>query len=224
MTTAVETLRAPRPGRPGAWAVSGVLAVAFSNSPLYRGMPRSLLRLLMVATALTGEWRVNSEGTAVCFINTPARRSKLIMWGLTGATIASLLILLAVPWPGWVGVAVLAVAMVALWSLRRVVKPSWASMRAQRKLRGRRPAGPTVLLHSVASVEPGAGARLLRAVGAEADRRGWTLVLDAANEQLVAKVYRPVGFEVTGEPVAMPWGDRRVPMARFARPEGGSCG
>jgi hypothetical protein len=76
------------------------------------------------------------------------------------------------------------------------------------------------MVHSVASVSPGAGARLLGGLNDQADAKGTVLLLDAANEEVAAKVYRPLGYVVTGEAVQTAWGERRVPMVRYPRQGG----
>ena len=200
---------------PGAWRVSGVLAKAFASSPQYRGVRRWVIRLLMLVTATAGEWRTNANGTAVYFISQRSLRKKaaLVLLTLGVLPILAALIAMATISNTTAWVSLLLITMLVL-SLRRLAKPTWASTRAQRELKKCQPPGPKVVVHSVASVERGAGARLLEDLNAEADRHGWTLVLDAANEALAAKVYAPLGYEPTGKSVTMPWGHRRVPMAR----------
>jgi len=70
-----------------------------------------------------------------------------------------------------------------------------------------------VEVHMVASEEPGAGRALLAEVAAEADRNGWALVLDAANDRLTA-YYRDLGFEAIGPAADMPFGERVTRMVR----------
>ena len=75
-----------------------------------------------------------------------------------------------------------------------------------------------VEVHMVASEEPGAGRALLAEVADEADRNGWALVLDAANDRLTA-YYRDLGFEAIGPAADMPFGERvtrMVPANRLA--------
>jgi hypothetical protein len=68
-------------------------------------------------------------------------------------------------------------------------------------------------VHTVASIEPGAGRALLETVNAEADAKGWTMTLDAANETLV-RYYAKLGYQPLGPPVLMPYGERVLPMIR----------
>ena len=185
-----------------------------------------MLRSLMLVTATAGEWRTNANGTAVYFISKRSLRKKAVLGLLTLGVVVILGGLLAMDavsnMAAWVTLLLIVLLML---SLRRLAKPGWASTCAQRQLKKCRPLGPKVVVHSVASVERGAGARLLEDLNVEADRCGWILVLDAANEALVEKVYAPLGYEPTGEAVAMPWGQRRVPMARRPRRvEGGDRG
>jgi hypothetical protein len=70
-----------------------------------------------------------------------------------------------------------------------------------------------VEVHMVASEEPGAGRALLVEVAHEADRNGWALVLDAANDRLTA-YYRDLGFEAIGPAADMPFGERVTRMVR----------
>jgi hypothetical protein len=211
---------------PGAWTVSGVLTQAFASSPQYRGVRRWVLRSLMLVIATVGECRANANGTAVYFIGQRSLRKKvtvgLIVVGIVPVVAALFALETISTVTAWVLLPSIAMLML---SIRGLVKPGWASGRAQRELKKCRPLGPKVVVHSVASVERGAGARLLEDLNAEADRCGWTLVLDAANEALAAKLYAPLGYEPTGEAVAMPWGEGRVPMARYPRRgEGGDRG
>jgi hypothetical protein len=70
-----------------------------------------------------------------------------------------------------------------------------------------------VEVRMVASEEPGAGRALLAALAVEADRNGWVLVLDAANDRLTV-YYRALGFLPTGKPARMPFGERVTRMVR----------
>src|SRR4029077_6990110 len=78
------------------------------------------------------------------------------------------------------------------------------------------PAGRTVTVHSLASIEAGAGRALLEELNEEADRRGWTMTLDAANEAL-ADYYAQFGYVTLADPGHMPSGERNVAMARTPR-------
>ncbi len=73
--------------------------------------------------------------------------------------------------------------------------------------------GPVKDVHSGASTLPGAGAELLGQLAAEADMKGWSLYLDASNENL-ARYYRAFGFRDLGVPVGMPDGSSAVRMWR----------
>ena len=73
--------------------------------------------------------------------------------------------------------------------------------------------GRVVEIHVVASVEPGEGRRLLDGIVAEADRKGQTLVLDAANDRLV-DYYGAFGFRAIGAAATMPYGERVTRMVR----------
>jgi hypothetical protein len=102
-----------------------------------------------------------------------------------------------------------------------LARRSLTGIPARRRLRRARPPGPLVVVHTVASIEPGAGRALLEKVNAEADAKGWTMTLDAANETL-ARYYIQLGYQVLGPPVLMPYGERVVPMIRHPRLESAS--
>jgi hypothetical protein len=74
--------------------------------------------------------------------------------------------------------------------------------------------GRQVEVHMVASEKPGEGRALLEAVAAEAERNGWALTLDAANDRL-ADYYRQLGFEPVGPSTQMPYGERVTRMVRL---------
>jgi hypothetical protein len=172
----------------------------------------------MFFVALLGEWRANASGTAVYFIRPVPLRKRLFAMLMTTGVLCSLAAVVATAnstW--WVSLPVLTVL---LWLVRPLVGPSLSNGRVQRHLRGSRPSGRVVMVHSVASVEPGAGAQLLVGLNAQADAEDTVLVLDAANEEVAAKVYRPLGYVPTGEAVPTAWGERRVPMARYPRQGG----
>jgi hypothetical protein len=77
--------------------------------------------------------------------------------------------------------------------------------------------GRHVYLHSLASTQPGAGAALLGRVCAEADLRGWWLMLDAGAERLVS-YYRAFGFEPCGNAMHLPNGQLCLRMRRAPGP------
>jgi hypothetical protein len=108
-------------------------------------------------------------------------------------------------------------AAIAVLSLPSALKAT-IELPAQLRLRRAPASGRHVYLHSLASVEPGAGAELMRLVAREADEKGWSLVLDAGNEQL-ARYYRRFGFVAPRGDAPAPAADRRV---RMWRPVGGA--
>ena len=206
-------------GRPGSqpptrWALAETMTRAFADNPLFAGTRPWLRRPQFWVQLSLGEWRANSSGTAVCGITTgsiTARVKSSLAIVLILAVAALLVAFESVTWPI---IIVLAVA-ACLWlpALRR----SAAGIRSRRRLRGARPPGHTVTVHSVASIEPGAGHALLRELNAEADRRNWTLVLDTANEAL-ADYYLQLGYVRLADPVLMPTGAFSIPMARTPQP------
>ena len=201
----------------GSWALAGVATRAFAGRPQFTRMRAGPLRLVLWLTLTIGDRRANGAGTAVCCLSGASARSKVrgALAGLVGlAVLAGLWVTMSVTWPVW------AVFVVAGWLYAPMTRTSLAGIGARRALRRVRPAGRSVAVHTVASVEPGAGRLLLEAVTAEADHDGWTLTLVAANGRL-ADYYRQFGFEPTGPAVVMPSGEAAVPMARRASLAGG---
>ena len=78
---------------------------------------------------------------------------------------------------------------------------------------GAEPRMPLLEVHMVASEQPGAGRRLLEVIEEEADRNGWALLLDAANDRL-AGYYGSLGFQATGPAALMPYGETVTRMMR----------
>lgn len=220
MTTPTAGVRTNHAERVSAWGMAGVTTRAFAARPQLARMRRGPLRLVFWLILGVGDRRANSSGTAVCCLSgaSPGPKIRGCVAALVGlAVLAGLWATMSVTWPVW------AVFVVAGWLYAPMARSSLGGMRARRALRRSRPAGRAVTLHTVASVEPGAGRRLLETVTVEADRKAWTLVLDAANERLVA-YYSQFGFEPTGPAVAMPSGEAAVPMARRAHPRDGGWG
>jgi hypothetical protein len=167
-----------------------------------------------------GDRRANRSGSAVCGLSGASARPKVVGSLAVLAWLAALAGLWAtmnVSWPVW------AVFIVAGWWYLPMMRTSLAAAVPRRALYRCRPAGRVVIVHTMASVEPGAGADLLKTVTDEADDSGWTLTLDAANERL-ASYYRQFGFVATGPAVMMPWGEANVPMARPPRTPGVAAG
>jgi len=224
-----------RGGGAGLWQLSGTAARRFSNLPYARyvlPLPgrQMIVRVMCLTTLAWGGWRANGTGTAVCGLagaSGPRQRlAAVAAWVLAGATAlaatvswlalcsaAGLIVLPVLTFLAFAGLMVLLV-----WRAARVGK-------AKSKLGkpGRAVTPPTqgiiscpahqVEVHMVASVEPGAGRALLAGVAVEADRNGWALVLDAANDRLTA-YYRGLGFLPIGQPADMPFGERVTRMAR----------
>ncbi len=217
------------------WKLSGTATRRFFNLPYACYMlpvpgRQMILRVMSFTTLAWGGWRANGSGTAVCGLTgarAPRRRlAAAAVWLVVGVAALA----------GWVG-------WVALWSeLGLVIVPAltflgfvglmlllgWRAVRvgkAKSKLGKLKChdalsahglwACPTyrVEVHMVASEEPGAGRALLAEVAAEADRNGWALVLDAANDRL-STYYRGLGFEPIGPAADMPFGERVTRMVR----------
>lgn len=217
MTLPTAGLRSNHPLSVGAWTLAGVATRAFAPRPQFARMRPGPLRLVFWLIVAVGDRRINPSGTAVCCLSGASTRPRIrgclaVLVGL--AVLAALWATMSVTWPVW------AVLVVAGWLYAPMIRSSVAGRRARRALRQSRPPGRTVMVHTVASIESGAGRLLVEAVTSEADRHGWTLVLDAANARL-ADYYRQFGFEPTGPAVVMPSGEATVPMVRRAHPRDG---
>jgi hypothetical protein len=219
----------------GVWQLSGTASRRFFNLPYACYMlpvpgRQMIVRVMSFTSLAWGGWRANGSGTAVCGL-TGARAPRRRLAAVAVCAIAGVAALAG--WAGWV----------ALWSaLGLVIVPvltflgfaglmlllGWRALRvgrAKSKLSelNCHAAPPThglmprpthqVEVHMVASEEPGAGRALLAKVADEADRNGWALVLDAANERLTG-YYRGLGFEPIGPAADMPFGERVTRMVR----------
>jgi hypothetical protein len=186
------------------WQLAGVQASAFNraNGPARKGHLTFRLTLFL-ALAVYGR-RTHPSGRAVCLLGLRYHRSVAFVAALVLGIIGlGLLLPLA-------GIA-LAIVIVAL-----LLPGSYDVIRARagkRKLERLTPPGQHRYLHSLASTLPGAGADLLRELTGEADRKGWSLSLDASNEKLVG-YYAKFGFTALGPAVPMPDGSCRVRMWR----------
>lgn len=196
------------------WRLAGAVTSKFADKPQFVGMPRWALRPLFWLQLGVVDYRADPAGTAVLCLGgaSSAPRVKAGVVGVLGAAV-----LLAVELVAWPVAAVLVAALV--WVYLPIVRTGLRDRAARRVLRRARPAGPhVVVVHTVASVEPPAGARLLAELNTEADGKGWTLVLDAANVRL-ADYYTRLGYLATSHPVRMSSGELSVPMVR--RPDRG---
>jgi hypothetical protein len=217
------------------WQLSGTATRRFFNLPYARYVlpipgRRVIVRVTSFTTLAWGGWRANGSGTAVCGLtgaSGPRRRLMAVaVWGLAGVTTLA----------GWVGWAALwsAIGLIVVlpltflgfagimlllgWRAARVgkAKSKLGKLNCSVALATRSLTACPALeveVHMVASEEPGAGRALLAAVAVEADRNGWALVLDAANDRLAA-YYRGLGFLPIGPPADMPFGERVTRMVR----------
>jgi hypothetical protein len=159
---------------------------------------------------VVGEYRSNLAGSALCFLIRPTARSKARALA-AGLPIGVVVVgLWSVMWPVVIVLIAAATLVYGHWLWEGIV-----GMRASRTLRRCRPPG-AVVVHTVASIQPGAARRLLEELAVEADHLGWVLALEAGNERLAA-YYAQFGFATTGSRVVMPWGEQNVPMARYPR-------
>jgi hypothetical protein len=219
----------------GVWQLSGTVARRFSDLPYARyvlPMPgrRAIVRAMSFTALAWGGWRANGSGTAVCGLTgASGPRQRL---AASGVWVLAAVIAVA-GWVGWVelwsGIGLIIVPVLTFLGfvgLALLLGSRAASVgKAKSKLahlglpvapraRGLSP-GPAhrVEVHMVASEEPGAGRALLAAVSLEADRNGWALFLDAANDRLAA-YYGGLGFVPVGQAADMPFGERVTRMVR----------
>jgi hypothetical protein len=196
--------------RPSRWTLAKTVVTAYASRPAFAGVRPWLLRPTFWLQLVLGDWRANPSGTAVCSLNTGSLLTRIKATITVVALLAvapTLVIFSSVTWPLIVALALLAIMYLPL------ARRSLTGIPARRRLRRTRPPGPLVFVHTVASIEPGAGRALLETVNTEADAKGWTMTLDAANENL-ARYYTQLGYQPLGPPVLMPYGERVVPMIR----------
>ncbi|HXR22506.1 MAG TPA: hypothetical protein VN786_08130 [Acidimicrobiales bacterium] len=188
-----------------------------------------IVRVMSFTTLAWGGWLANGPGTAVCGL-TGARAPRRRLAAAAVCIVAGVAALAG--WVGWVALwAALGLIIVPVltfvgfaglmlmlgWRAARVgkAKSKLGKLNCHIAPTHGLMACPThqVEVHMVASEEPGAGRALLAEVAAEADRNGWALVLDAANDRLTA-YYRDLGFEAIGPAADMPFGERVTRMVR----------
>jgi len=207
-------------GRPGPLALSGLAVQAFADQPQSKMQwplaRRFCLLALVMLSILTSDVRVHPDGDAFCLLSRPSiRRDVLAVSMVTGAFAVLAGMVAAAPILFWVVVA--AILVLVLPSLRLSV----VAHRAHAVLARSSPTRPYVGVHTVTSTCAGHGRQLMADLGREADRKGWTLVLDAANEVL-AGYYSDLGYSRLCQPVLMPWGERAVRMSRTPTMEEGA--
>lgn len=209
---ALIDLRRPFPQGRGPWALSRVAYQAFMDQPQTRRqwpIARSVtLRFMLIVSILTSEIRVHPSGRALCLLTLASPRRNALAMLMIGAGLGALsAMVLYSPITFWLVVVLALILLVPSLSL------SFSARHANATLRKASPRTSFVGVHTVASVQPGAGRELMLELNREADERGWTLVLDAANDAL-AGYYAGLGYEPRCEPVPMPWGERAVRMMR----------
>lgn len=208
-----------RPPEPGIWTLSAVATAAFGDQPQTRLQwplaRRWCLRLMIIVSMLVSERRVHPSGRALCLLVRSKNSGSGRAVALTLLALFALVALvIAAPLAFW---AVAAVATVLLGPQLIVAVRAHAARARLARLRLK---SPYVGVHTVASLQPGAGRELMQSLNEEADAMGWTLVLDAANGFLAA-YYADLGYVALSDPVAMPWGESTVRMMR-APTKGGS--
>jgi hypothetical protein len=211
MTAArLELMNASPSPQPSRWTLAKTIVTAYTDRPQFAGVHPWLLRPTFWLQLLLGDWRANPAATAICSLTTASLRTRLKATCATlvfFAAVTALVSFANVTWP-----LILALTLLACLYLP-IVRRSLTGISARRQLRRTRPPGPLVVVHTVASIEPGAGRALLETVNAEADAKAWTMTLDAANQNL-ARYYAQLGYRPLGPPVLMPYGEHVVPMIR----------
>jgi hypothetical protein len=213
------------PSRPSSWALAGIEANAFVDTPEVREqwplLRRGCVRTAMWLVLLASERRVNEAGTALCLFAPRSLRSWLgALARLAALALLSflLLITLAVVWrPLAVGslVTVLVLVTPCAWS-------GWRNRRAKSLLASFVTGPSAIYVHSVARTPgqeaKGAGATVMESLAQEADDLDWRLALDAGCPSLV-RYYQRFGFEPVGSPLEMTWGTAvrmlREPVSRY---------
>ena len=217
------------------WQLSGTATRRFFNLPYARYVlpvpgRQMIVRVMSFTTLAWGGWLANGSATAVCGLTGAGAPRRRLAAGVV-CVIAG--VAAVAGWVGWVElwaalglIIVPALTFVSFAGLMLLL--GWRAARvgkAKSKLgRVNRHVAPPahglvaypahhVEVHMVASEEPGAGRALMGEVAAEADRNGWALVLDAANDRLTA-YYRDLGFEAIGPAADMPFGERVTRMVR----------
>jgi hypothetical protein len=173
-----------------------VEVAAFSRVDQLGTVPRALVTAKMALALLAYEHRAHPSGRAVCLL--APRRRRLASASAALVVMTAVLGALA-PVAAWVLLGVVVVA-----SVPAVIGAARA-LPANLRLRQLTPPVSATYLHSLASTQAGAGAELLCSVVDEADRLGRSVVLDAANEELV-RYYQRFGFRASGPAVRMPNG------------------
>jgi hypothetical protein len=172
----------------------------------------------MLVALATHHRRVHESGQALCLLG--VRRSRMLVF-LSATALAVIFIGGASPVAGMA----LAGAAACLWAATAC--RAWRSRAV-----GTRPtmgaARDAVRVHSVASIRRGAGAEVLQKLTEEADQKGWSLFLDAANTEL-ARYYLRFGFRATATAPMRTGRDRvrrSLRMWRHPSParDGNDCG
>jgi hypothetical protein len=195
---------------PPAWRLVGVEVRAFDRARPLGWFGRAAFAAGTGLALVAFHRRVHPSGRAMCLLGPcPGRIAAVI-----GGVLVVLAVVAALS-PVAAGTVLVAISLLALPSAVRAVR----GLPATAALRHASPPGRHVYLHSLASTKPGDGAELLRMVTAEADDKGWSIVLDAGNVALVG-YYERFGFQARCRPVRGPNGGQRVRMWRPA-PEPG---
>lgn len=194
------------------WILSGVATAAFADQPQTRAQwpiaRRGCLRAMVLLSLVVSERRVHCSGKALCLLVEDGKGHPLREVALAVGGLGVLAVLVTeVPWLFWLIVGLLLVF------LGPQLVTSLRVRRLNSSLRRWRPESRYVGVHTVASVRSGAGRELMSELNREADVKGWTLVVDAANEALV-RYYGALGYMAVSDPVRMPWGESTVRMAR----------
>jgi len=181
-----------------------------------------LERLVFAAQCAMALWlferRCHPQGTAVCLLSPRPGRIALCAVAIVAAAVA-----LGTISPLADVVVAAAVCASCLPTIPRAVR----ALPSRRWRHRASPPRPYLYLHSLASTKAGSGAELVRSVCAEADVRGTTLVLEAANQELVG-YYSKLGFrtkfdlDVRGQALKSHVFGRVYPARMFRAPAGKS--
>lgn len=170
--------------RSSVFSLASVETEAFCRRRVVSRRSHVALWVLMLVAILTFDRRVAPSGKAVCLL-APRRGRQVLLFGALALFVC--LVAGAAPVPALASVALLIVFSV------RTLSGRLGELQQGGRLRRRVPDGRHLYVHSVASVQPGAGSELMRELVMEADEKGWSLLLDADNEAL-ARYYTEFGF------------------------------
>jgi hypothetical protein len=191
---------------PPAWRLVAVEVRAFDRARPLNRLGRATFAAATGLAVVAFHRRVHPSGRAICLLGPRPGRIAAVIGG-----VLVVLAVVAALSPVAAATVLAATSLLALPSAVRAV----IGLPEAAALRRASPPGRHVYLHSLASTKPGDGAELVRMVTAEADEKGWSIVLDAGSVALV-RYYERFGFQARSRPVRAPHGGERVRMWRPA--------